>query len=56
MTFNLPIDKLPLTVKGRVAWSQRLDPEVVDAGIEFTDINSADQARIISYIVRFVTG
>jgi len=55
VTFTLPADPSPVTAEGRIVWTQWLSTSLVDAGVEFSEIEASDQAKIISFIVHFIS-
>lgn len=48
---NLPDDKLPLTLNGRVVWMKTKGPDSWDVGVEFHKINFMNLHRIFRIIL-----
>ncbi len=56
---QLPEDPAPVTCKGKIAWIEEFsilqgdkkEGDVVEAGVEFTDIASQDRDRVIKHVI-----
>jgi len=59
LTILLPEDPQPVVSVGRVVWieefsilhSQKQEGKILEAGVEFTEIDSKDRDRIIKYVI-----
>lgn len=52
LSFILPEQRTPISLTGRIVWVQNLELDQYHAGVEFLNISVADQAQIISYVVK----
>lgn len=50
VVFNLPGEKGFIQAKGRVAWKQEEQGNILAIGVEFTDIKNEDKERILQFI------
>jgi Tfp pilus assembly protein PilZ len=52
LTFELPDDPVPVSCRGKIAWcrTSRIDPDLYEVGLAFTEISEADQGRVAAYV------
>ncbi len=52
ITFELPDDPQPITCRARIAWcrTSKIDPELYEVGLSFTEIQDDDRERVISFV------
>ena len=59
LTIHLPQDPTPVSCTGKVVWNEEFyisppeqkEGKVVEAGVEFTEIDPKDRDRIIKYVI-----
>jgi Tfp pilus assembly protein PilZ len=52
LSFTLPDNADPVACHGRVVWcrTSRIDPELFEVGLSFTDISDTDRDRVESFV------
>jgi c-di-GMP-binding flagellar brake protein YcgR len=57
VSFELPDDPTPITCKARIAWcrTSRIDPELFEIGLAFTQISDPDRRRIMQFVETHLT-
>jgi c-di-GMP-binding flagellar brake protein YcgR len=52
LAFELPDDPVSITCKGKIVWcrTSRIDPELYEVGLTFTEISEADRQRVATFV------